>query len=55
MTETKKEGFFKRLFGSKKPGCCGVQIEEIKEEGKEGKGEANPAPGCCSSDSKEAR
>ena len=32
MTETKKDGFFKRLFGGKKEGCCGVQIQEIKDE-----------------------
>ena len=55
MTEPKKEGFFKRLFGSKKPGCCGVQIEEIKEEGEERKGESNPVSGCCSDNGKEAR
>ena len=36
MPETKKGGFIKRLFGGKKEGCCGVQIEEIKDEsGKE--------------------
>jgi hypothetical protein len=32
MTEVKKEGFFQRLFGGKKPACCGVEIEEITEE-----------------------
>jgi hypothetical protein len=54
MSETKKDGFIKRLFGGKKEGCCGVQIEEIKDEpGKEKKESDNPS-GCCSSDNKPA-
>ena len=47
MSETKKSGFIKRLFGGKKEGCCGVQIEEIKDEArKEKNGHSNPS-GCC--------
>ena len=54
MSETKKGGFFKRLFGAKKEGCCGVQIQEIKDEpGKEKKEPDNPS-GCCTSDNKQA-
>ena len=53
MTETKKDGFLKRLFGGKKEGCCGVQIEEIKEEApKKEDGNDNPS-GCCTPDSKQ--
>jgi hypothetical protein len=53
MSETKKSGFIKRLFGSKKEGCCGVQIEEIKDEvSKEKKGHDNPS-GCCTPDNKQ--
>ena len=32
MSEEKKGGFIKRLFGGKKESCCGVQITEIKED-----------------------
>lgn len=46
MSETKKGGFIKRLFGGKKEGCCGVQIKEIKDEDWEKNGRDNPS-GCC--------
>lgn len=35
MTEEKKDGFFKRLFGGKKEGCCGIKIEEVPKESAE--------------------
>lgn len=55
MAETqKKEGFFKRLFIGKNTGCCGVKIEEVKEEGSEEKLETIPSSDCCSSDSGKA-
>ena len=53
MTE-KKEGFFKRLFGGKKTNCCGVKIEEIKEEDANENIETIPSSGCCASDTKKA-
>lgn len=54
MTEPKKEGLFKRLFGGKKAFCCGVKIEEVKQEGSEEKSESTPSSGCCSPDTKKA-
>lgn len=54
MTETKKEGFFKRLFGGNKTGCCGVKIEEVKEESGKEKLESIPSSGCCSPVTKKA-
>ena len=54
MSENKKGGFIKRLFGGKKECCCGVQITEIKDEpGKEKKESGNPSE-CCTSDNKQA-
>ena len=47
MTEEKKEGLFKRLFGGKKENCCGIKIEEVKEDL-----ETIPSSGCCASDTK---
>jgi hypothetical protein len=44
MTETKKEGFLKRLFGGKKEVCCGVQIQEIKDEPSKEEKERDNAP-----------
>jgi hypothetical protein len=32
MTETKKDGLFKRLFGGKKTGCCDIKIEEVQSQ-----------------------
>ena len=54
MTEPKKEGLFKRLFGAKKAACCGVKIEEVKNEGCQDKLEPISSSGCCSSDTKKA-
>jgi hypothetical protein len=54
MAEPKKEGLFKRLFGGKKAGCCGVKIEEVKKEGGQEKLESIPSSGCCSPDTKKA-
>ncbi len=54
MTEQKKEGFFKRLFGGKNAGCCGVKIEEVKKEGGQEKLEPISSSGCCSPDTKKA-
>lgn len=52
MSETKKDGIIKRLFGGKKEGCCGVQIEEIKDEvGKKINGHDKPSR-CCRPDNK---
>ncbi len=47
MTEEKKEGLFKRLFGGKKENCCGIKIKEVKEDL-----ETIPSSGCCASDTK---
>lgn len=55
MTEIKKDGFFKRLFGGKQTGCCDIKIEEIKEESREEELESTPEPGCCSPDIKTAQ
>jgi hypothetical protein len=54
MSETKKGGFIKRLFGGKKEGCCGVQIEEIKDEPDKEKKEPDNPSGCCTSGDKQA-
>ena len=53
MTETKKGGFLKRWFGGKKEGCCGVQIEEIKDENPKKEKEITESSGCCTPDSKQ--
>ncbi|MHB8094948.1 MAG: hypothetical protein ACYDH0_08395 [Candidatus Aminicenantales bacterium] len=55
MTEEKKKGILSKLFGTNKPPCCGVRIEEInEEENKEAEKtkveEKSPAPrrpSCC--------
>ena len=52
MTGEKKEGFFKRLFINKSAGCCGVKIEEVKEEGSLEKLETVSTTGCCAPDNK---
>ncbi len=44
MTEKKKEGFLRRLFGADKSDCCSVIIEEIGEET-----EDTSSPACCGS------
>ena len=54
MSETKKEGFIKRLFGGKKEGCCGVQIKEIKDEVPEETNNQDNPSGCCAPDKKQA-
>lgn len=54
MTEEKKEGLFKRLFGSKKANCCGVKIEEVNEGDVKETPETIPSSGCCVSDTKKA-
>jgi hypothetical protein len=53
MAETKKGGFFKRLFGGKKTGCCDIKIEEVEQQTKEEKPESTSSPGCCSSDNRQ--
>jgi hypothetical protein len=50
MSETKKGGFIKRLFGGKKESCCGVQIKDEPRKGKKEPG--NPSE-CCTSDNKQ--
>ena len=56
MAETqKKEGFFKRLFSKKNTGCCGVKIEEVKEESTDEKLETVQSSGCCSPETKKAQ
>ena len=55
MTEIKKDGFFKRLFGGKKTGCCDIKIEEVREESSEEKLESTPSSGCCTPDNKTAQ
>jgi len=55
MTETKKDGLFKRLFGGKKNGCCGVTIEEVKEGESNEKTESTPSSGCCAEKEKKAQ
>ena len=54
MTEEKKEGLFKRLFGGKKENCCGIKIEEVKGEDAKADTETIPSSGCCASDTKQA-
>ena len=54
MTGEKKEGLFKRLFSSKKANCCGVKIEEIKEEDAKENLETIFSSGCCAPDTKKA-
>ena len=52
MTEEKKEGLFKRLFGGKKENCCSITIEEVKEGDIKENLETIPSSGCCESDTK---
>ena len=47
MAEAKKDGLFKRLFGGKKNGCCGVTIEEVKEGENKKEMEPTASSGCC--------
>ena len=54
MSETKKDGFIKRLFGGKKDGCCGVQIKEIKDEPRKEKKEQDTPSECCTPGNKQA-
>ncbi len=55
MTQIKKDGFFKRLFGAKKTGCCDIKIEEVKEESSEEKLESVSCSNCFSPDNKTAQ
>ncbi|MCK5417034.1 MAG: hypothetical protein V3V51_04060 [Desulfobacterales bacterium] len=52
MTETKKDGLFKRLFGNKKADCCEIKIEENKEEISKEEMKLGLQSGCCKSDNK---
>ncbi|MGV7222994.1 MAG: hypothetical protein ACQ9MH_15870 [Nitrospinales bacterium] len=52
MSDTKKDGFIKRLFGGKKEGCCGVQIEEIKDDVEKKINEHEKPSRCCNPDNK---
>ncbi len=54
MSETKKGGLIKRLFGGKKDGCCGVRIEEIKDESRKEKKEPDHPSECCTPDNQQA-
>ena len=54
MSETKKGGFIKRLFGGQKKCCCGVQIQEIKDEPGKEKNEPDHPSGCCTTENKQA-
>ena len=47
MSENKKEGFFKRLFGGRKECNCGVQIQEIKDDVPNETEEDQDPAGCC--------
>ncbi len=54
MTEEKKEGLFKRLFGGKKENCCGIKIEEVKGAEAKENIETIPSSGSSVSDTKQA-
>jgi len=46
--ENQKKGLLSRVFGAKRPCCCNVQIEEVKEEQEAGKsGDIQSGSGCC--------
>lgn len=52
MMTGKKTGFWARIFGGKKSGCCNLRIEELDEEiPPKQENEARPSPlgseGCC--------
>ncbi len=53
MSETKKGGFMRRLFGGKKEGCCGIQIQEADDEARREKKEPDNPSGCCTPDGKQ--
>jgi hypothetical protein len=53
MSETKKDGLFKRLFGGKKTGCCDIKIQEVEQPTEEEKSESTTSSGCCSSDDRQ--
>jgi hypothetical protein len=44
MTEKKREGFLRRLFGVNKTDCCSITIEEVGEEPQD-----PPSSSCCGS------
>jgi hypothetical protein len=50
MTNEKKQGFWARLFGTKKSGCCDMKVEEITEDQPENKTDKKPISCCCCGD-----
>ena len=49
MSEQKKEGLFKRIFGGSKGCNCGVQVQEVPEAPAEKEVNPNPQSPCCAS------
>lgn len=45
--EKSTESFFKKLFGKKKSGCCGVVVEEVGPEEQSQNPGDDPQPKCC--------
>jgi hypothetical protein len=46
MTDEKKPGFFKKIFG-RKSSCCSFDIEEIDSNEGESSDSKDTAPSCC--------
>jgi len=47
MSDPKKEGLFKRIFGGSKGCSCGVQVKEVPETQAEKEVDPNPNSPCC--------
>ena len=50
MSDQKKDGFFKRIFGGSKGCCCDVQVKEVQETLAENEVDPDPKAKCCASD-----
>lgn len=50
MSDKKKEGLFKRIFGGSKGCNCDVQVKEVQETPAEKEVEPDAKATCCASD-----
>ena len=50
MSDKKKEGLFKRIFGGSKECNCDVQVKEVQETPAEKEVEPDAKATCCASD-----
>ena len=50
MSDQKKDGLFKRIFGGSKGLCCDVQVKEVQETPAENVVDPDTKATCCASD-----